>query len=274
MSYAGTILADTPIRYYRLGDKGLTAVDLGSQAQNGTISGGVVSVSPLIVADSDTALSFDGTSGQIALPTTGLPTGANPWSIEAWVLTSIPLPASSSAIVAFGSNVANEVATLFFSTSSNGFKIDLFGGGSAAGPAATINSIYYLVGIFDGANLLFYQNGVRVGGPTAGTSNIVAGSAFIAQSITGLARWNDVVDEVAFYAYALSPAQINNHWVIGSSISPTIPGAISGPSISNQPLLRYGSQMGLVIGRRIAQPLGGFGLKGKHPFRRKLWQIW
>lgn len=243
--YSRSVLLDDPIRYYRLDEtSGTVANDMGTQGQNGTISGGVtLGQQGLLTDDPDTAMLFDGTTGQIALPTTGLPTGANPWSIEAWVKTGVSLPGSSSVIFSFGSNVANEVATLFFSTASNGFKIDLFGGGSAAGPAATTNTIYHLVAVFDGISLFLYQNGVLVSGPILATCNIVAGSAFIAQSITGLARWNNIVDEVALYNYALSSLRVNRHYTDGSART------IIGPAAWNAGPGTFVSQgLGIVTG--------------------------
>lgn len=243
--YARSVLLDNPIRYYRLDEvSGTVANDEGTQGQNGTLSGTVtLGQSGLLVDDPDTAMLFDGTTGQIALPTTGLPIGANPWSIEAWVKTGVSLPASSSAIVAFGSNVANEVATLFFSTATNDFRIDLFGGGTALGPTASTNTVYHLVGVFDGSRLFLYQNGVLVGGPVNATSNIVLGSAFIAQSITGLARWNNIIDEVALYNYALSSLRINTHYMNGSART------IIGPATFNAGLGTAVTQgLGIVTG--------------------------
>ncbi len=57
--------------------------------------------------------------------------------------------------------------------------------------------------------------------------------------------------------------------VVTPSINPIVPGAVLGPSISNQPLWRNPSQMGPVQGRRAIRLYGYRGLVGKHPFKKK-----
>ena len=72
--YATTVGADLPLRYYRLDESsGTTAHDLGSQAQNGTLNGGITLSQPsLLMTDSDTSMLFDGSTGYISAAKTGL----------------------------------------------------------------------------------------------------------------------------------------------------------------------------------------------------------
>src|SRR6266571_5764441 len=119
MSYSSTILADSPIRYYRLGQSGGTvATDLGSQAQNSTISatGITYNQTGLLAGDADTSMFFDGASGTVTFPTTGLPTGAGAWSVEAWVrLPAIPPPTTQfPAILEMGTATTNEKVVLYY----------------------------------------------------------------------------------------------------------------------------------------------------------------
>jgi len=64
-------------------------------------------------------------------------------------------------------------------------------------------------------------------------------------------------------------AQFTVPGFIISASSPTIPGAVVGPSISNEPLWRPPSRLGPVRGRINGKFQYGKGLAGKHPFRHR-----
>src|SRR6266851_29344 len=85
-TYPLTILQDRPIRYYRS-----SATDSGSQAKDGTVHGGVtLAQTGLISGDTDTSALFNGSTGYISVPTTGLPSGGN-WTMECWIkIPAIP----------------------------------------------------------------------------------------------------------------------------------------------------------------------------------------
>jgi len=69
-AYSDAVLADMPVRYYRLGDSsGTTAVDSSGNSQDGTYTGGVtLGASGAIQGDADTAATFDGTDDYVSLP--------------------------------------------------------------------------------------------------------------------------------------------------------------------------------------------------------------
>src|SRR5436305_14319754 len=117
MSYSSTVLADNPIRYYRLGEtSGTVATDVGSQAQNGTLNGGItLAQTDVLVGDSDTAELFDGSSGYISLPTASLPTGASAVSLECWLkFSALPGTGTYGIALTIGSNVANESLDIYY----------------------------------------------------------------------------------------------------------------------------------------------------------------
>jgi hypothetical protein len=219
MSYQSTVLANGPLRYYRLGESsGVTVQDIGAERQNGTISGGVTLAQPgLLARDLNTSMLFDGASGQISLPTTLLPAGASAVSLEAWVYyATLPTPGSGySAIVYLGSNVNFETFGLYFHT--GGFIRLTWATSSlnSANGSIVAGQIYHIVATYDGTNVNLYINGSLVAGPAVVAQNLIYGVAAIGNDAT-----NDfgsgVIDEVAIYAYALSPTQVAADYLAGT----------------------------------------------------------
>lgn len=220
LPYYQVIMRDKPIRYYRLGERsGTTAVDSSSSGQNGTLNGGItLGQAGLIKGDPTTCMSFDGSTGYISLPTTGLPTGTASWSVEAWVTTGSTIASSAAYfIVFFGTDTTDGGAEFFWgNVSTSTFWLDADGASSVRSGTITTNTSYYVAGTFDGTNYRLYVNGSLVGGPTALTTNIVASTAFIGKHPAG-AFCNGSLQEVAIYSKALSAGQIKNHYQVGSN---------------------------------------------------------
>jgi hypothetical protein len=84
--YQAQILADAPVSYWRLNDSGLTADDQLDVADGGIASSGVTKGTAGILGDS--AMSFDGDSGYISLPTIAALQPSAAITVEAWVRTS------------------------------------------------------------------------------------------------------------------------------------------------------------------------------------------
>jgi hypothetical protein len=89
MTYAATILADTPQVYYRLNDSsGSVAVDSSGNGHNGTLSGvatyGQIGV---IVGDSNTCMQFSA-GGGVAMPNTLLASMYSAATLEYWINAS------------------------------------------------------------------------------------------------------------------------------------------------------------------------------------------
>src|SRR5438876_92825 len=69
--YSTTILADSPLGYWRLGDlqTSLVAVDASGNGRDGIYTRGVVNEVPgAIVSDTDTAATFDGMTASVSVP--------------------------------------------------------------------------------------------------------------------------------------------------------------------------------------------------------------
>src|SRR5205823_2278426 len=84
-AYAPTVQADAPLAWYRLGDVGATAADSSGNGLNPTYIGGITRGAPgVLPAYSDTAVTFDGTSGKIQLPS-GFANCTTGFTWEGWV---------------------------------------------------------------------------------------------------------------------------------------------------------------------------------------------
>ena len=77
----------------------------------------------------------------------------------------------------------------------------------------------YVVGVYDGTNLVFYVNGVGTAPlafPNYAANNSgVNGLVISGDPSTGWGNWEGYIDEVAVYTNALSYTQVTNHYAIG-----------------------------------------------------------
>lgn len=217
--YASTVLADSPIRYYRLNESGGTvALDLGSQAQNGTISAtGVTYSQTTLLSSPDAAKSmlFDGATGDVGLPTTGLPTGANVWSQELW-MKALVSGVAFQPVLFTGTNNTHQKSEIFLMDDLS-INNDVFGDAvRSAARLVQVNVPSYVVYTYDGSNLRLYINGVQVTSGNFSALNLAYGSAFLCKG-SGGGFTNCVLSDVAIYTTALSAGQIARHWRVGTN---------------------------------------------------------
>ncbi len=250
--YAQIVMADDPVAYWRLDEPAGSTVAIDSAGSfdgaydnsKGAITfgipGGVPHDSDTAVDLSDTNTANIGQGGVVSIPYALELNPFGPWSAEAWVR-----PDSNDA----NGNFRTVMSSLYnynYSTAVYGWVIyqhpnggqgawtlGLFNG--SGGPSyfgsdfghipLTPGSWYYLALTDDGTNIQLYVNGVPGSAQTT-----VAASGFLPNGINGdptLAGSPEVlgqrsdgayfgfsggVDDVAFYNYALSPEQIQEHF--------------------------------------------------------------
>lgn len=208
-SFAGVILADDPLRYYRMDDGTATCLDWSASQQPGAYAGGYTQDAPgLLVGDPDAACTFDGSSGYVSLPTTGLPTGTHAWTMEA-LISYTTIPASGGTVCWFGTDTSDACAIL--SLASNGaISGGTNGSGVGAPTALTPGAAHHVALTYDGSTMMVYADGAQVG-TLAVALNIVAGTAEIGR-MGASDYFGGTIDEVAIYSEALSAAQIASHY--------------------------------------------------------------
>lgn len=232
ISYAQTVLADAPIAYWRLGETNGTVAHDCWGGHDGTYLNVLLGQPGYNTNDTDTS----GTFGNIS-PTdsyvggiTGIDfsTFANnaTFSVEAWVNGTNTQNTTGAGIVTYG-----------YGSGGEQFNLDTGNGGrfrfsirDAINVAHNANSTIYcsntwqhLVGVCDEPNGLvhLYVNGVEnantaiAGGIQMGTTPVSIGSRKSGFNANYNLNFVGSIDEVAIYNYALSPAQVQNHYNAG-----------------------------------------------------------
>lgn len=219
-NYAQCVLADSPISYWRLGEpSGAAAVDLVG-GHNGVYTGGIILGQPGALADSDTAVLFDGALGSYipaAVGTALLTPTAFTW--EAWIqnkdLTSKDMMFLSDSV---STNYMRVQTTRQLSVSAT-----IGGVQTTVEDPNTIapNQWYHVVATYDGVKLSLYKNGVLAAEAfVTGTFNGAVSPFYIGRygSFTGF-EFKGLMDEVAVYSTALSAVQVANHYAVRTATS-------------------------------------------------------
>jgi len=236
-AYATAVLADNPIAYYRLG---ADASDASGNANNGSVtgtSGSVTFAQPsLVPAENDGAVAIAGsTGGQQRIEVPGFDKiGLNGYSAEYWVNMN-QLPAGFLNLV--GDGTGGGTFFMMNYTNPSGFIRPHFS--FANSPVSTDSTLlltpgttYHVVTTWDPnaltGNIYFdgtLNKSVTVTGSQdpANESNPV----YIGRDNREGAAANLIIDEVAIYDYALSAAQVLNHYNTGINPGPLAPFAIT-----------------------------------------------
>lgn len=247
LTYLDTVLADSPVRYYRLDEtSGTTFYDATGSGNNGTLNGGItLGTAGLLTGDTDKAATFNGTSGYISGNMTGLPTGASPWSMEC--IIKYTGSGSFQGAVSFGT-----IGTIWTNTRA-GLGIDNNGhaycefkaGGLATSPVVLSTGVnHHLVGTYDGTNVRTYVDGAFIAMSGAATGAITNTGITIGVFIGETNYLSGVIDEVAFYSTALSSARVSAHYTAYTTTPAVTSNTMSIPSGAS---VSFGSPLWLDI---------------------------
>ncbi|HJW49989.1 MAG TPA: LamG-like jellyroll fold domain-containing protein, partial [Candidatus Limnocylindria bacterium] len=210
------VLADGPVSYWRLGEptSATTAADT-SGGNPGTYSGVTPEAAGAVPGDS--AASFAGSS-VVSIPASSTLNLSSALTVEAWIKPSV---AGQNAGI-FEKTVGGTVNTGYLMLIEAGrieWRGKAAGGGylTAIGPFLAAGTWSHVVGTFDGTTLRLYVNGAQVASTAAGTLASGSGPAFIGRlgaegGNPGILPFNGVIDEVAVYGSALSPARVLAHY--------------------------------------------------------------
>lgn len=246
--YAAIVAADSPVAYWQLNEQSnaTTAVDsVGTfdgtyDSTSGTIlfgiTGGIPDDTNTAVDLQDPQIVTAGLGGVVDIPYALELNPFGPWSMEAWIRPDsvdgqFRVPISSMWNPDSGNEVSGWLIYEYGSIPSYWTMVIYNGGASGYfetdfGPTyPTAGTWNHLVITDDGNNILFYVNG------QVGSATTVAGTGYTPQGINGdptLAGTDEVIgqrsdlaffggnagtEDVAFYNYALSPAQIESHFI-------------------------------------------------------------
>lgn len=228
-TYASTVLADSPIHYWRFSETTGTSVDdIGSTPQDGTVSGefsrGAISLVP-----SSTDAAIDLVAGGVSVGTAARVSAQQTFSFECWFRVDSVAGNSANPVLFFSGRynnsgwycqVVNTVQSRPYIQFTTSHPTSIFT--TSAIGSVNVGTVYHLVCTRNGATVKIYLNGVEVSYQAQGShgSNITATTD---PSYIG-AYWNSgplvnslngAIDDVAFYDYVLTPTQVANHYAEG-----------------------------------------------------------
>lgn len=213
------LLAQAPVGYWRLDEVvGLVAKDSSGFARDGAIAGGVTlgTLGALPGDPTSAAMFFNGIDGKVTVPFNAAFSSAAV-TLGAWLWFSSN-PAGNAAIIAnanvgLSTGVRMEITSagklLFLAKPSNA--------SITTAAAMGLSAWHRVIGVYDGANLLVYIDGVLRGGPTAGamtpnsTQEIRIGSP-----ISTAAFWTGGLKDPFICPGGWSQARVSDDYLAGS----------------------------------------------------------
>ncbi len=220
-SYLDTVLSDSPVGYWRLGESsGTTAADrTGGPA--GTYVGGVTLGAPgALASDSDTAVKLNGSTGYVRVDNRAdLNFSSGDFTTEAWVRPDV---SAGMAILQKGGSSGYSVWQYRLSLTSAGrWRGTVFVGTSnitVTDPSApNLSAWTHLVMVRQGTLLKLYVNGLEVARTTF-TGDVNTSTGMLAVGRAGNSSsdyYRGAVDEVAVYPRALSESSVFAHYTAG-----------------------------------------------------------
>ncbi len=258
--YASTVMSLGPAGYWRLNEPASeapnyalgTATNYGSlgASADGTYYHSSTLQEPGVLAV-DPGVKLDGASQYIEVPYSPALNATGPFSVEFWANQTVVAAGAKSGVMSFDGNTG----FLFYSDNNDyhwGFRV-FYGTGRTyvkdTGPDNQPNTWYHVVGVYDGALVHIYVNGVENAAPQA-----IGGSGYVPNTTAPLRigagnpagpaslffpGW---MDEVAVYPYALTSAQISAHYSAATANPAGYAALIAGDNPTaywrfNEPLL-------------------------------------
>jgi hypothetical protein len=252
--YGAIVAADNPVAFYRLNEptNSTTAIDaVGSfdGAYSSLLGNIVFGIASGVPNDTNTAVDLQdnqttagGQGGQVDIPYYLELNPFGSWSMEAWIRPDsvdgqfrVPISSMENTnsgnedygwlIYEYGSIPSFWTAVLYNGGSGGAFQTDF-------GPTFPVAGTWsYLVITDDGTNIIFYVNAA------VGSATSVAAAGYAPQGVNGdpsVAGKDEVIgqrsdnaffggnagtEDVAFYNYALSPSQVQSHYLNKASLS-------------------------------------------------------
>ena len=228
VTYRATVLGDSPLAYWRVGESSGTVAhdEIAANPAATYVQSFVLGKPGAIIDDPNTAvlLNGNGTSCVDTSATTALSfPGTTSFSIEAWI---DPASLDGTARHVFIQDVTDtngkEGFGLFVSSGNLTFQRWVSGSSQAVNvPPPQVGQHTHVVATYDGAAttpaMHVYVNGAEPAAsqPDSQPMPLLSGGAYVGCH-GGANGFNGIIDEVAVYAAALSPAQVLTHYHVGS----------------------------------------------------------
>jgi hypothetical protein len=222
VTYAATIMADSPSIFWRLGEANelAGAADASGSGHTGayTSTGVAYSVAGALVNDLDTAVTLDGVTGAVQETSgAGAPVGSSARSLEIWFKTST---ATAQPLFNYGTSGLLSQFAVYLA----GNKVQIKDGTDplltfTADSSLADGAWHQLVVTYDVATSV----AVYVDGAAVGSAQATSGTLATVLDVTGLEVGRDnaagffsgTLDEAAVYPTALSAAKVAAHFAAG-----------------------------------------------------------
>lgn len=200
-----------------------------------------------LAGDSDTAAVFDGIQDYVQMqPTTGLPVGAAPRSVEAWFKTT---NSGRQVLFNYGTKGTQQEFGLWIASGGTSLVAwGLYGDKTFALPAPVNDGAWhYVVKTFDGTSITLYVDGVALPAQAATRATAVdsygfgIGAVIVPNEGNSGGYFNGALDEVSFYTSVLTQAVVSDHYALGSS-APADTAGPTGGSVQVTGLVGTGSR--------------------------------
>lgn len=214
--YAATVLADTPLAYWRLGDSNTSGSchDATGNGNDALVVGGVtLGVPGALMGDPDTAAHFDGTTGVLQVGNKFNFTGMVPMTIELWanpdVIDGTYRHLESKMLYNDAGQPYDGIYMYVHQATTMGWErwgdgtIDL----APTTPVVTTGAWWHIVGTFDGATETLYVNANPV---QEGQTQVAVAANTVSMLLGDLFQGS--LDEVAIYGTALSATRVLAHY--------------------------------------------------------------
>jgi hypothetical protein len=281
--YQSTVLSQGPVGYYRLNETTqpqppiTTAVNSGSLGvnANGTYEGsqGFFRGFPGALANSDTAVHFDGSSQDVSVPFDPALNPAANFSVEGWLMADT---AAANCALSCGYFGGPRFGWLIYQTANTGYEFRMYNGVNTSftidliGNATNVVGVWtHVVATFDGTTARLYLNGVEAtnGVPTAYAPAGSNGRFTVGVRPDAAFRWSGKADEVAFYGSVLTAGTVTAHY----NAATANPGGYAALIQSSSPLLylrlnEAGDPPAANLGT-LGTSVNGAYASGSHPAR-------
>ena len=248
--YRSFVVSDSPVAYWRLGESsGTTAVDeIGTS--HGTYTNGYTLGQSGAVSDPNTAVALNGSNGRVVVPSTAAALNVTGnLSVEAWIRPGRLRPSTPGCFSRYNGTTVQYLLAYDTARTNMRFVLDVASGRHHATSNAELRDglWHHIVGTWDGATARLYVDGVvqTATGTGSGAVQVANTTTIIGSDSVPAGYYSGMVDEVAVYASALTPARILTHHQRGVLNRPTA--AVTFPVAG----ARYNTA---TLGRRVLVP--------------------
>ncbi len=229
-SYSGAV-SSTPglVGYWRLGESSGTVACDSTAHNDGAYLGGTTLGTPgAISGDPDTAVTLNGSTGQVSVPSASSLNVGDNFTIEAWVKRAVSKTGSNEVIA---SKQEGSWVLMFNEADRLTLRRSSYGNIATANVATTdTTGWHYVVATKNGPSVHVYLDGTDVTGTVANQTMTNNTEPLAIGQSSGSAFLKGSVDEVALYNTALTPTQITQHYEAGKPMASPMPGELTALS--------------------------------------------